>query len=49
MKQRTLKKYYTFEGKGLHTGRYAHMTLKPAAPGTRNLVLCSFSFVRNKS
>ena len=34
MKQRTLKKYYTFEGKGLHTGRYAHMTLKPAAPGT---------------
>ena len=31
MKQRTLKKNYSFEGKGLHTGRYAHMTLLPAA------------------
>lgn len=30
MKQKTLTKCYTFEGKGLHTGRYAHMTLMPA-------------------
>ncbi len=34
MKQYTLKKEYTFEGKGLHTGHYAHMTLKPSAPHT---------------
>ena len=31
MKQQTLKKAYSFEGKGLHTGVYSHMTLKPAA------------------
>jgi len=30
MKQKTLTKCYTFEGKGLHTGRFAHMTIKPA-------------------
>ena len=34
MKQYTLKKYYSFEGKGLHTGQYAHLTLKPAGPDT---------------
>ena len=34
MKQRTLKRYYTFEGKGLHTGQFAHLTLKPAGPDT---------------
>lgn len=34
MKQRTLKNIYRFEGKGLHTGTYAHMALKPAATGT---------------
>ena len=32
MKQYTLKRYYSFEGKGLHTGQYAHLTLKPAGP-----------------
>ena len=32
MKQQTLKREYKFEGKGLHTGVYTHMTLKPAAP-----------------
>ena len=31
MNQQTLKKEYFFEGKGLHTGVYTHMTLKPAA------------------
>ncbi|MBO4426911.1 MAG: UDP-3-O-[3-hydroxymyristoyl] N-acetylglucosamine deacetylase [Bacteroidales bacterium] len=30
MNQQTLKKEYFFEGKGLHTGVYTHMTLKPA-------------------
>jgi len=30
MKQQTLKKCYSFEGKGLHTGKYATVTLKPA-------------------
>lgn len=30
MKQRTLKDTCYFEGKGLHTGKYAHMTLLPA-------------------
>lgn len=30
MNQQTLKKEYSFEGRGLHTGRYAHMTLCPA-------------------
>lgn len=34
MKQKTLAKCYTFEGKGLHTGGYAHMTLKPAQENT---------------
>lgn len=34
MNQKTLKKSYFFEGKGLHTGRYAHMTISPAAAGT---------------
>jgi len=30
MKQQTLTKSYTFEGIGLHTGKYAHMTILPA-------------------
>ena len=30
--QHTLKKIYYFEGKGLHTGTYAHMKLLPAPP-----------------
>ena len=34
MNQLTLVKEYHFEGKGLHTGVYTHMTLKPAAAGT---------------
>ena len=32
--QQTLKKKYSFEGKGLHTGRYAHMTVCPAPENT---------------
>ena len=28
--QHTLKKTYSFEGKGLHTGRHVHMTVSPA-------------------
>lgn len=28
--QQTLRKSYSFEGKGLHSGQYAHMTLNPA-------------------
>ncbi|MBO4635110.1 MAG: UDP-3-O-[3-hydroxymyristoyl] N-acetylglucosamine deacetylase [Bacteroidales bacterium] len=32
--QHTLKKTYYFEGKGLHTGTYAHMKLLPAPPDT---------------
>ena len=32
--QQTLKKSYSFEGKGLHTGRVAKMTLKPAPVDT---------------
>jgi UDP-3-O-[3-hydroxymyristoyl] N-acetylglucosamine deacetylase/3-hydroxyacyl-[acyl-carrier-protein] dehydratase len=32
--QQTLKKSYSFEGKGLHTGRYAHMTVCPAPVNT---------------
>ena len=32
--QQTLKKNYTFEGKGLHTGKYAHMTVCPAPVNT---------------
>ena len=34
MKQHTLKRYYSFEGKGLHTGQFTHLTLKPAGPDT---------------
>ena len=30
MDQQTLKREYKFEGRGLHTGRYAHLTLCPA-------------------
>ena len=30
MNQRTLKKAYSFEGKGLHTGVHTHMTILPA-------------------
>jgi len=33
MKQQTLTTEYTFEGRGLHTGKYAHLTLKPAPTG----------------
>ena len=32
--QHTLKKSYIFEGKGLHTGTYSHMTVMPAGPDT---------------
>lgn len=32
--QQTLKKSYSFEGKGLHTGRVANMTIKPAPVDT---------------
>ena len=32
--QQTLKKNYSFEGKGLHTGKYAHMTVCPAPENT---------------
>ncbi|MDY3783613.1 MAG: UDP-3-O-acyl-N-acetylglucosamine deacetylase [Candidatus Cryptobacteroides sp.] len=34
MKQQTLLKTYDFEGKGLHTGKYAHVTLRPAPADT---------------
>lgn len=34
MKQRTLAKNCSFEGKGLHTGRYAHMEVCPAPEDT---------------
>lgn len=34
MKQNTLKREYAFEGKGLHSGRVAHMVLCPAPCGT---------------
>ncbi|NLZ19155.1 MAG: UDP-3-O-[3-hydroxymyristoyl] N-acetylglucosamine deacetylase [Bacteroidales bacterium] len=30
MNQQTLKTSYRFEGRGLHTGKYAHMTVMPA-------------------
>ena len=33
MNQQTLKNRYTFEGRGLHTGKYAHLTLMPAPAG----------------
>ena len=32
--QQTLKKKYSFEGKGLHTGRFANMTVCPAPENT---------------
>lgn len=32
--QQTLRKSYTFEGKGLHTGKYAHLKLNPAPENT---------------
>lgn len=34
IKQKTLASEYSFEGKGLHTGKYSHMTVKPAPAGT---------------
>lgn len=34
MLQKTLKKSYSFEGKGLHTGKIAHMTICPAPENT---------------
>lgn len=34
MKQNTLKSKHTFEGRGLHTGKYARMTVCPAETGT---------------
>lgn len=34
MNQNTLGNICTFEGKGLHTGRYAHMSVEPAPAGT---------------
>ena len=34
MNQQTLIKEYSFEGRGLHTGKYAHLTLKPAPSGS---------------
>ena len=34
MKQHTLLREYFFEGKGLHTGRYAHMSVGPAPVDT---------------
>ena len=33
-KQKTLSREYVFQGKGLHTGRIARMSLKPAPAGT---------------
>ena len=32
--QHTLKKNYYFQGKGLHTGTYAHMKVMPAPAGS---------------
>ena len=34
LNQHTLAREYAFEGKGLHTGTFAHMTLKPAPAGS---------------
>lgn len=34
MNQQTLIKTYSFEGRGLHTGRYSHLTLCPAPENT---------------
>ena len=33
MNQQTLSAQYRFEGRGLHTGKFAHLTLKPAPAG----------------
>jgi UDP-3-O-[3-hydroxymyristoyl] N-acetylglucosamine deacetylase/3-hydroxyacyl-[acyl-carrier-protein] dehydratase len=33
MNQQTLKTRYSFEGRGLHTGKYAHLTVGPASEG----------------
>ena len=33
MNQQTLKSRYSFEGRGLHTGKYAHLTVGPAPEG----------------
>ena len=33
LNQHTLAREYAFEGKGLHTGTFARMTLKPAPAG----------------
>lgn len=33
MKQKTLKKTYYFEGRGLHTGTYSHIAVHPAPEG----------------
>ena len=30
MNQQTLTREYSFEGRGLHTGKYAHLTIQPA-------------------
>lgn len=43
MKQQTLKKEYSFEGKGLHTGTFARIRIKPAAAGS------GIKFVRTDS
>ncbi len=32
--QRTLRQPCSFEGKGLHTGKFSRLTISPAAPGT---------------
>ncbi len=34
MNQQTVKREYTFEGRGLHTGCYAHLTICPAPENT---------------
>jgi len=34
MRQRTIRKTYCFEGKGLHTGCFSHIALKPAPVNT---------------
>ncbi len=39
MKEKTLKKTYFFEGKGLHTGTYSHMAILPAPAGS-GIVFC---------
>lgn len=34
MNQQTLKREYSFEGRGLHTGKYAHLCIKPSPVNT---------------